>query len=157
MFKSNPPYAIWSIWVYLPVSQKLLFLVVCLVSIYSIFSAAVVMGRLRTITSQPLNEDIPSFQRAVAALHKRCTNVQQLMSATFYLFGFVLFIGFQWAYFTAETSRTPLEWHILENFVPCFAFAANVFLVFFLIHCVQWFVSGRVDACASRLTDQRWT
>jgi len=157
MLKSNPPYAIWSIWIYLPFSQKLLFLVVCLVSIYSIFSAAVVMGRLRTITRQPQNEDIPSFQRAVAALHKRCTNVQQLIRATFYLFGFVLFIGFQWAYFTVDKSSTPVGWLILENFVLYFAFAANVFFVFFLIHCIQWFVSGRVDACASRLSAQRLT
>jgi hypothetical protein len=33
MLKSNPPYAIWSIWIYLPFSQKLLFLVVCLVGV----------------------------------------------------------------------------------------------------------------------------
>jgi hypothetical protein len=157
MLKSNPPYAIWSIWVYLPPSQKLFFLLVCLVSIYSICSAAVVMGRLRTITSQPQNEDISSFQRAMAALHKRCTNVQQIIRATFYLFGFVLFIGFQGAYFTAETSHSVLGWLILEKFVLYFALAANVFLVFFLTHCIQWFVSGRVDACASRLSAQRLT
>ena len=157
MLKSNPPYAIWSIWIYLPILQKLLFLVVCLVCIYSISSAAFAIGRLRTMTSKLENEDIPSFQRAVAALHKRCTNVQQLVKATFYLFGFVLFIGFQRAYFTAETSRTQLGWLILERFVLYFALAANVFLVFFLIHCIQWFVSARVDACASRLSAPRLT
>ncbi len=154
--KSNPPYAIWSIWIYLPFLQKLLFLAVCLVSIYSVFSAAFVMGRLRTITSQPQNEDIASFQRAVAALHKRCTNVQQLIRAMFYLFGVVLFVGFQWAYNSVGKSTDP-GWFIIDNFVIYFAFSANVFLVFFLIHCIQWFVSGRVDSCASRLSAPRST
>ncbi|MFY9675451.1 MAG: hypothetical protein WAK13_13415 [Terriglobales bacterium] len=156
MFRSNPPYAIWSIWIYLPFLQKLLFLVACLVSIYSILSAAVVVGRLRTISSQPQNEDIPSFQRAVAALHKRCTNVQQLIGATFYLFGVVLFVGFQGAYNSVGKSTDP-GWFIIDNFVIYFAFAANLFLIFFLIHCIQWFVSGRVHACASRLSAPRLT
>jgi hypothetical protein len=155
MFKSNPPYAIWSIWIYLPASQKLLFLALCVLGVYSIFSAAVIMGRLRNMTSLPQNEHVPSLQRAVAELHKRCTNVRQLIRATFYLFGFVLFLGLQWAYFTVDKSSTPGGWIILENFVVYFAFAANVFCVFFLIHCVQWFVSGRVDAYASQLSAQR--
>jgi hypothetical protein len=154
--RSNPPYAIWSIWIYLPLLQKLLFLAVCLVSIYSVFSATSVMRRLRTITSQPQNEDISSFQRAVAALHKRCTNVQQLIRAMFYLFGVVLFVGFQWAYNSVGKSTDP-GWFIIDNFVIYFAFSANVFLVFFLIHCIQWFVSGRVVSCASRLSAPRST
>ena len=157
MLKTNPPYAIWSIWIYLPFSEKLLFHVVCLVSIYSIFSAVVVMRRLSTITSQPQSEDILSFQQAVVALHNRCTKVQQLIRATFYLFGFVLFIGFQSAYFTLDESRAPVGSLILENFVLYFAFAANVFFVFFLIHCIQWFVSARVDACGLRLSARRLT
>jgi hypothetical protein len=152
MLESNPPYALWSIWMYLGILPHLFFEALCVVGIYSIFSAAITMARLRAMTSLPQNEDIPSFQRGLAALHKRCTNVQWLIRATFYLFGFVLPIGFQWAY---RTSRTPVGSIVLENFVIYFAFSANVFCVFFLIHCVQWFVSGRVDAYAARLITQR--
>jgi hypothetical protein len=155
MPESNPPYAIWSVWMYLPILPHMFFQALCLVGIYSTFSAAVTMARLRAMTSLPQNEDIPSFQRAVAALHKRCTNLQSLIRATFYLFGIVLFIGLQFAYRTASASSTPVGWIVLENFVFYFAFSANVFSIFFLIHCVQWFVSGRVAAFASRLIAQR--
>jgi len=149
MLKSNPPYAIWSIWIYLPLSQKLLFLALCVLGIYSLFSAAVTVARLRTITDMPHKEDIASIQRALAALRKRSTKLQQFIGAAFYLFGLVLFLGFQWAYFTIDSSSTPVGWLVLENFVIYFAFAANVFLVFLIVHFVQWFVSDRVEAYAS--------
>jgi di/tricarboxylate transporter len=84
-------------------------------------------------------------ERAVTALRKRCATLQKLTNAVFYLFGGVLFVGFQWAYVTAATSHEKGEWFVLENFVVYFAFAANVFFVFLIIHCVQWFVSSKVD------------
>jgi hypothetical protein len=92
VLESNPPYAyaIWSIWTYLPILQHLFCEALCAVGIYFIFSAAVIMERLRAMTSLPQNEDIPSFQRAVAALHKRCTNVQWLIRE---LLGFIWAIG----------------------------------------------------------------
>jgi hypothetical protein len=39
----------------------------------------------------------------------------------------------------------------LENFFLYFAFAANAFFIFLVLHLVQWFVSGRVRAYALRL------
>jgi hypothetical protein len=104
------------------------------------------MARLRAMTIVPQKEDISSIQRAMAALHKRCTNIHQLIRATFYLFGFVLFLGLQGAYFVLGLSSIPIVSIIVENFVLYFAFAANVFLVFLILHLVQWFVSGRVCA-----------
>jgi hypothetical protein len=88
MFKSNPPYAIWSIWLYLPLLQKLLFLALCVLAIYSLVSAAVTMARLRTINTKvpQQKEDIVSIQRALAALRKRFTKLQQFTGAAFYLF-----------------------------------------------------------------------
>jgi hypothetical protein len=149
MFNSNPPYAIWSIWKHLPIPQKLLFQALCVLGLYSIFSAVVIMRRLSAMGRLPQRED------AVAALRKRCINQQQFTRAMFYLFGLVLFVGFQWAYFTVDKSSTPIGWLILENLVVYFAFAANVFFCFFLIHCIQWFVSGRVESCASQLNKQQ--
>ena len=148
LLKSNPPFALWSIRVYLPVAQKLFLLVLCVVAVYSLLSAIVVMGRLRAMTIRPQIEDISSIQRSMAALHKRCANVHQLTSATFYLFGLVLFLGLQGAYFVLGLSGTPVVSIIVENFVLHFAFAANVFLVFLILHLIQWFVSSRVYACA---------
>jgi hypothetical protein len=129
LLKSNPPFALWSIWRYLPFAQKLFLLILCVVGVYSLVSAIVVMARLRAMTIVPQKEDISSIQRAMAALHKRCTNIHQLIRATFYLFGFVLFLGLQGAYFVLGLSSIPI-----------------VFLVFLILHLVQWFVSGRVCA-----------
>ena len=146
LLKSSPPFALWSIWRYLPFAQKLFLLILCVVGVYSLVSAIVVMARLRAMTIVAQKEDTPSIQRAMAALHKRCSNVRQLIRATFYLFGFVLFLGLQGAYFVLGLSSIPIVSIIIENFVLYFAFAANVFLVFLILHLVQWFVSDRVCA-----------
>jgi hypothetical protein len=156
MFKSNPPYAIWSIWLYLPALQKLLFLALCALGIYCLFSAAITMARLRTLPKLlQKKEDSASIQRALAALRKRSNNLQHFIGAAFYLFGLVLFVGLQLAYITIDNSKTPVGWIVLQNFVIYFAFAANVFLVFLILHFVQWFVSGRVDACSLQVGAQQ--
>jgi hypothetical protein len=41
--------------------------------------------------------------------------------------------------------------YIFENLGFNFAFAANIFFVFLVLHSVQWFVSSRVQASARRL------
>jgi uncharacterized membrane protein YesL len=147
MLKSNPPYAIWSIWLYLPPLPKLFFLALCVLGVYCLFSAAITMVRLRTIPRLlHKKENVASVQRALAALRKRSTNLQNLIGAAFYLFGLVLFLGLQLAYSTLENSSTPLGLIVLQTFAMYFAFAANVFLVFLILHFVQWFVSGRMDA-----------
>ena len=151
MLKSSPPYAIWSIWLYLPILQKLLFLVLCMVGIYSLYCAAVTMVSLRAFTNAPQRNDPASIQRSITSLRMRSTKLQQLIGACFYLFGFVLFVGLQWAHVTLGHSSTPVGWEILENLTIYFAFAANVFFVFLVLHLVQCFVAGRVDAYASRL------
>lgn len=146
---SNPPFALWSIWRYLPLLEKLFCLVLCAVCVYSLFSAIAILGRLRAMMILPQKEDISPIQRSMAALHKRCTNVHQLIRATFYLFGLVLFLGLQGAYFVIGLSKFPVESIIVEKFVLYFAFAANVFLVFLIMHLVQWFVSSHVQAIVS--------
>jgi hypothetical protein len=150
LLKSNPPFALWSIWRYLPFAQKLFFLVLCVVGVYSLFSAIRVMAHLHAMTILPQKEGISSTQRSMAGLHKKCANVHQLIRATFYLFGFVLFLGLQGAYFTIGLSSVPVVAIIVENFVLYFAFAANAFLVFLILHLIEWFVSDRVYAYALR-------
>ena len=82
MLKSNPPYAIWSIWIYLPFLQRLLFLVVCLVCIYSIFSAAGyqvdfvrLRASLRRKTFPRFNGPWPRFINGVPT----CSNSSELL------------------------------------------------------------------------------
>jgi hypothetical protein len=132
--------SIWAIWRQFSLLQHLFLLMLSGVSLYSLFSATIVMLRLRSL-AHPVTNDT-SLRQAVAALHERCPNVQQLIRATFYLF----FLGLQWAYVTLGHSSTPAAWLVLKNFEVDFAFAANVFLVLLVLHFVQWFASSRLHS-----------
>jgi hypothetical protein len=82
----------------------------------------------------------------VAALHNRSANVRHVIGATFYLFGVVFFLGLQSAPLVLGHSADPLRMEILPTFVVLFAFAANVFLVLFVLHLVSWFVCNRLNS-----------
>jgi hypothetical protein len=151
---SNLHYAIWSIWGELPILPKLFFLALCLVSIYTIFSAVVTMIRLRLLSNQLQAEDGPSLQRSLAALQGRSVNVRQLLGATLYFFWFVFFLTLPLATITMG-SKISVGILILRNFLMYFSFAANVFFIFLVLHSVQWFVSGRVQASVKRLNGQK--
>jgi hypothetical protein len=70
---------------------------------------------------------------------------------TFYLFGVVFFFMLRFVEATPE-SRVPVGRLILENFFLYFAFAANVFVVLFVLHSVQWVISSRIRVHARRLS-----
>lgn len=150
MLVDNPPYSIWSIWRYISTPERLFFLVLCAVGIYSLFSAFVATTSLLSLRNGPPAKDAAIIQRTVQLLRKRCIRLRQLITAVFYLFGAVLFEALQWAYVTIDDSRTPGGWAVLKNFEICFAFAANVFLALLILHAIQWFVSSQVEAFASR-------
>jgi hypothetical protein len=129
---------------------RLLFVILSVVSIYSLFSATAILVRLRSIMNQPQCEDVSGLQHSMAALHARSANVRQLIGATFYFFGFVFFFGLRFALRTSET-HTPVGTLILENFFLYFAFAANAFFIFLIVQSVHWFVFSRLQARALRL------
>jgi hypothetical protein len=80
--------------------------------------------------------------------------LHQLVIATFYLFGFIFFLTLPFAFMTLGASKVPGWMFIFENLDYYFAFAANVFFVFLVLHSVQWFVSARVRASARWLNAQ---
>lgn len=141
-------YTLWSILKSLSTLQLLFCLILCLVSVYSLSSATVIIVRLRSLANRCQIEDIPSLQRSLAVLSVRSTNLHQLIGATFYLFGFIFFLTLPFAFITLADTSTPGWMYILENLGFNFAFAASVFLVFLVLHLVQWFVSARVRASA---------
>ena len=146
-----PSYALWSIWTELPTILRLSFVLLAGVAIYSLFSATAILVRLRSIMNPRQSKDLSALQRSVASLRARSNNIGQLISATFYLFGIVFFFGLRFSLYTRESNITSVEMLILENFFQYFAFAANAFFIFLSLHSVQWFVSGRLQACALRL------
>jgi hypothetical protein len=121
--------------------------ILAVVAIYSLFSATAILVRLRSVMNSRQSKHMAVLQRSVASLHARSYNLRQLILATFYLFGIVFFFGLWSTRWTADHSRAS----ILDGFFVYFAFAANAFLIFLVLHSVQWFVSGRLQACALRL------
>jgi hypothetical protein len=75
-------------------------------------------------------------------------NVRQVIDATFYFFGAVVFLNFQTIIATADHSKTPTYYYILQNFIFDCSLAASGFLVLLVLHLTQWFVTARINACA---------
>ena len=144
-------YTLWSIWLYLPLLLKLFFLVLALVSFYTLFSAAVTMVRLRSLSDKRHVEDESSLHRSLATLDARSSNLRQLVGATFFLFGFVFFLKLPLIFVTPESRSISVGVLVFDNLQRFFAFAYNAFFVFLVLHCIQWFVSDRVHATAIRL------
>jgi|SRR5450631_409581 len=134
MLDASHPAPIWLIWPLLSWLERLSFLALCIPGFYSLFLAATVV-RFRSTAS---------VQENLVRIRKRVRNLQQATVAAFYLFGLVLFAGFQFAYFTIENSSAPAGWLVVRNFQIHFAFADNVFLVLLIFHFVQWFLANRI-------------
>jgi hypothetical protein len=149
MFKSIPPYGIWSIWPELSLLSKAFFVGLCSLGLYSVLSALNAARRIRISTATPEKQDIETVPTALAVLRRKAERLHQTVGAAFYLFGFLLFLGLQDAYKTTVNSATPVGWLILENFMIHFAFAANVFFVLLLLHVAQWRLFLWVDAYGS--------
>lgn len=97
-------YALWSIWIELPLLHKLFLLLLFVVGIYSLFSATKILAGVRSVMASGQSRDVPAFQNEVAALYARSANVRQLITATFYLFGIVFFWGLRFTLWT-QTAR----------------------------------------------------
>jgi hypothetical protein len=134
--------AIWSIWSQLSFLYRPYWLLLSLISLYTLFSAASLVRRLR-ISYQRNDSSGSSRMRAEALI----TNLRQVIAAMFFAFGALFFWALPSAFSTIGLSRNPPLNEIIGAFATHFAFAANVFFVLWLLHCVQWFVSRRILVC----------
>jgi hypothetical protein len=150
---ANQSYALWAIWIELPLLHKLFFLILTGVGVYSFFSAATILTRLRSIMKCSESEGIPHLRLSVASLNARAGNVRQLIGVMVCLSGLVFLLGLRFAFWTPD-SKTPVGILIMENFYLYFAFAANTFFVFLLLVSVQWYIFSRLQACALHLDRQ---
>ena len=141
----NHSYTLWSLWPQLSILYRLFVLILTGVSIYSLFSATMIIRRLHALPN-PHQENSDSIQPKLVPLYTRCANLKQTLAATFYLFGLLFFVGLQNAPVTIGDGRGIPIIEILGNFVLHFIFAANVFLIFLVLHLVQWLVSSRLNS-----------
>jgi hypothetical protein len=131
---------LWTIWVELSAAPRMFLFLLALVVLYTVFVAVVTELRLRSLARSAQPSEIP---RTIEVLQARLADTKQIISATFYLFGVVLFVALKNAYRTMDSNK-PVGSLILDNFFVDFVFAANVFGIFLLLHSVQWFSVSRV-------------
>ena len=134
------PHFIWSVWVYIPALPRLSFMIVVFVGVYVVFSSITILLRLSTTTSP----------EALSALREKSDYLKQPITAAFYFFGFVFCFTLPFAFDDIRDSRKPGLLAISENLSAYFILAANVFVVFLVLHLIQWFVSSRVRSSARR-------
>ena len=149
MFMFNPPYPLWSIWKDFGLLQRLFMELLCAVSAYCLFVSLRTALRLRAIEKQNSKERTIPTEEALAPLYRSLANTRRIIGATFYLFGFVLFLCLQFIVNTLGGGN-PLK-QIMGSFVLCCAFAANVFLIFLVLHVAEWIAYIRLNQCAKRL------
>jgi hypothetical protein len=146
----DPPYGLWSIWRELPSLYRLLAVTLFIVASYTVVSAALIVKGLKAAANLR-KESVESNQRIIARLQTRCASISQILSAAFYLFGTLLSIGLQRAPITFDDGKAYPIFEILDNFILHFAFAANMFFLFLILHVVQWVLSSRLQAYKQRL------
>jgi|SRR5579863_1441699 hypothetical protein len=133
--------AIWLVWRYISSLERLLFGALIVLGIYVVFSAATTVLSVRKIRASLHTGNSADADGCFIGLRKRSARVDRLITAAFYLFGVVLFLGLQGAYFTIDDSTTPVGWSILRGLEPHFAFASNVFFMLLILHLLGWFIS----------------
>jgi hypothetical protein len=150
MHMLNPPYTLWSVWKELYYLEQMFILVLAAVTLYCVFSTVRTVLRARSVWNR-LEEDVAVRRERVAVLASRYANVRQVVGAAFYLFGVVLFLGLENITNVADSSRESVAVYALSNFIVNCAFAANVFVIFLLLHLIQWSGSAILNSISRRL------
>lgn len=145
----NPPYALWTLWRALSTLNRSLVVILGGVFVYCVFTTIRTMLRLHRVWNRP-NQDRETVRDAIAVLATRYARLRQVIGATFYLFGIVLFLGLESITNTLGDGKDPLGIYVLDNFLLLCAFAANVFFIFLVLHSIQWAGSAVLDSLSRR-------
>jgi hypothetical protein len=149
----NPPYALWSIWKELSLLNRMLILILGVVFAYCVLYTVKTILVVRSARGGS-NENLALARDRVAALAIGYATLRQVIGAAFYLFGLVLFLGFENVASVLSDSKEPIGFFILDNFLLQSAFAANVFFIFLLLHLVRWSGNVALDRFSRRLSRQ---
>lgn len=145
------PVSLWSIWPYLTAWEKLFLFALGVLCTYVLFSAAATVQSIRKTRSANQEGNDTEVEAIFVRLRRLSTRLQRLIETALYLFGMVLFLGFQWSYVILETSSLSVPELVLRNFVAHFVFAFHVFFVLLVLHVVRWVVSSCVDTLGLQL------
>lgn len=152
----NPPYALWSIWRNLSILNRGFILILGVVFVYCVFSTIRTLLRVRSVR-RISSENVALARQRVAALSVGRATARQIVGLTLYSFGLILFLGLQGIGRTLGDSNEVILISILMNFVLQCAFAANVFLVFLVLHLIQWSGDAALNSLSRHLSRQEST
>ena len=123
MFNVTPPSSVWSAWPFLSISEKLLVGALIALSVYVLFAAATTAICVRKTRASIREGRTVDLDDGFRELRERSARLQKLIGTGFCLFGVVLFLGLQWAYFADDLRKGSGERVILISFYPHFVFA----------------------------------
>jgi hypothetical protein len=92
-------------------------LILAALSLYSVLSAIVLAKRTHDLRNCCKEELTVPIRYRISVLQKQCANMRQSLTATFYMFGVVFFLGLQNAPIVVGDGRAILSSVILNNFV----------------------------------------
>ena len=146
----DPPYALWSIWPQLSYLYRGLILILATIVVYSLFSGIKSILRLSTTWRHP-GGNVDFVHTLIAAARRSHANVRRAIEATFYLFGLVLFLGLQTVGQWIGDGKITMDVLVLRNFMLHAAFATNVFLIFLVLHFIQWGFAAVLNSLSERV------
>ena len=142
----------WSIWKEFGPLPRYFIVLLCAIGIYCLLAILRTALRLHAIEKQDPNERVIPIEDVLTPLYRSLANTRQLIGATFYLFGFLLFLLLPNIQNTLGARSTFSELkQILGGFLICCEFAANVFFIFFVLHVADWLVYMMLNRCSKRL------
>jgi hypothetical protein len=139
-----------SVWMTLSLSNKLFLLFFCGVSLYTLWLSFRVMFCLKAFKKQRAGNAVSVGGSRLNGLRKRLGNLRQLHLLTLYVLWLCIVINIPSAFeILGLYKATPFEL-IFRNLAFLFHYYAPIFLVFVLLHSMQWFVSIRIDVFECR-------
>jgi hypothetical protein len=128
---------------------RVIFFLLCLLLLYATYFMGAATVRMRSLRRQRMDRD--SLRQSLYQLDSGAANLRQAISAVFFFFGLTFFLQIPDA-FTLLYSSGRQDWiPISQNMAVYFEFAAEIFLIFFVVQCFQWFISSRIQSALRRL------
>jgi hypothetical protein len=139
-----------SVWTTLSLSNKLFLLFFCGVSFYTLWLSFRVLYCVNAFKKQRAGNPVSVRGSRLDGLRKRLGNLRQLHLLTLYVLWLCIVVNIPSAFNILGLYKTIPIGLIFNNLAFLFHYYAPIFLVFVLLHSLQWFVSVRVDVFERR-------
>jgi hypothetical protein len=135
---------LWSVWQVLSIINKALLLLICGVSIYTLALSLHSLFVVHALKSGA--RELQVVDTRLGALRRRLWNLRQLHLFSLYFFGFCIVVQIPGIFHTVAVSSDLPPLAVIRTLAFMCYFDATIFLIFLLIHSVQWFASASMDS-----------